>query len=183
MIFPTVFVTLVYCSGFLFSEGEEFVNLDTYFCSQSCLSCILETWQPTATSILNCSVLTPTSEPNCEYSLVILIFLLKYCQSVRLLVLSVSWSHLFYVLNFVEQVPARAAAAAAVARAIAGLPPHQRYSLSSSSAELSSIYGSIPHGPAVEELEDEFYEEVILTCITLVSISYCFSCNMNIPCV
>ncbi|CAI8616301.1 unnamed protein product [Vicia faba] len=57
------------------------------------------------------------------------------------------------------EVPARAAAAAAVARAIAGLPPHQRYSLSSSSAELSSIYGSIPHGPAVEELEDEFYEE------------------------
>ncbi|CAL5212204.1 unnamed protein product [Lathyrus oleraceus] len=57
------------------------------------------------------------------------------------------------------EVPARAAAAAAVARAIAGLPPHQRYSLSSSSAELSSIYGSIPHGPAVEELEDDFYEE------------------------
>ncbi|KAG4967436.1 hypothetical protein AAZX31_12G079200 [Glycine max] len=57
------------------------------------------------------------------------------------------------------EVPARAAAAAAVARALAGLPPHQRYSLSSSSEELSSIYGSIPQGQVVEELEDEFYEE------------------------
>ncbi|XP_004506085.1 uncharacterized protein [Cicer arietinum] len=57
------------------------------------------------------------------------------------------------------EVPARAAAAAAVARALAGLPPHQRYSLSSSSEELSSIYGSRPHDHVVEELEDEFYEE------------------------
>ncbi|XP_027345196.1 syndetin isoform X2 [Abrus precatorius] len=57
------------------------------------------------------------------------------------------------------EVPARAAAAAAVARALAGLPPHQRYSLSSSSEELSSIYGSRPHSQVVEELEDEFYEE------------------------
>lgn len=57
------------------------------------------------------------------------------------------------------EVPARAAAAAAVARALAGLPPHQRYSLSSSSEELSSIYGSRPDGQVVEELEDEFYEE------------------------
>lgn len=57
------------------------------------------------------------------------------------------------------EVPARAVAAAAVARALAGLPPHQRYSLSSSSEELSSIYGSRPNDPAVEELEDEFYEE------------------------
>ncbi|WJX44069.1 hypothetical protein P8452_31094 [Trifolium repens] len=57
------------------------------------------------------------------------------------------------------EVPARAAAAAAVARALAGLPPHQRYSFSSSSEELSSIYGSRPHGPIVDELEDEFYEE------------------------
>ncbi|KAL5169818.1 hypothetical protein HKD37_11G031642 [Glycine soja] len=59
------------------------------------------------------------------------------------------------------EVPARAAAAAAVARALAGLPPHQRYSLSSSSEELSSIYGSRPQGQVVEELEDEFYEEVL----------------------
>ncbi|MCI06386.1 coiled-coil domain-containing protein 132-like, partial [Trifolium medium] len=69
-------------------------------------------------------------------------------------------------------VPARAAAAAAVARALAGLPPHQRYSFSSSSEELSSIYGSRPHGPIVDELEDEFYEEVELAFITLVSILY-----------
>ncbi|KAL7173792.1 hypothetical protein ACSBR2_033118 [Camellia fascicularis] len=58
------------------------------------------------------------------------------------------------------EVPARAVAAAAVARALAGLPPHQRYSLPSSSEELSSIYGSKPHGQVVEELEEEFYEEV-----------------------
>ncbi|CAL5426428.1 unnamed protein product [Camellia sinensis] len=57
------------------------------------------------------------------------------------------------------EVPARAVAAAAVARALAGLPPHQRYSLPSSSEELSSIYGSKPHGQVVEELEEEFYEE------------------------
>ncbi|KAJ7947906.1 Coiled-coil domain-containing protein [Quillaja saponaria] len=57
------------------------------------------------------------------------------------------------------EVPPRAAAAAAVARALAGLPPHQRYSLSSSSEELSSIYGSSSHAEVVEELEDEFYEE------------------------
>ncbi|KAK7262226.1 hypothetical protein RJT34_29789 [Clitoria ternatea] len=57
------------------------------------------------------------------------------------------------------EVPARAVAAAAVARALSGLPPHQRYSLSSSSEELTSIYGSRPHDQVVEELEDEFYEE------------------------
>ncbi|XP_050137738.1 uncharacterized protein LOC126614195 isoform X1 [Malus sylvestris] len=57
------------------------------------------------------------------------------------------------------EVPARAAAAAAVARAIAGLPPHQRFSLSSSSEELISIYGSRHHGQEVEEIEEEFYEE------------------------
>ncbi|PSR89909.1 Syndetin like [Actinidia chinensis var. chinensis] len=57
------------------------------------------------------------------------------------------------------EVPARAVAAAAVARVLAGLPPHQRHSLSSSSEELSSIYGSRPQGQVVEELEDEFYEE------------------------
>ena len=64
--------------------------------------------------------------------------------------------------NFIAQVPARAAAAAAVARVLAGLSPHQRYSLPSSSEELSSIYGSRPHGQVVEEVEDEFYEEVLL---------------------
>lgn len=60
------------------------------------------------------------------------------------------------------QVPARAAAAAVVARALAGLPPHQRYSLSSSSEELSSIYGSRPQVEVVEDLEEDFYEEVRL---------------------
>ncbi|XP_057484073.1 uncharacterized protein LOC130770604 isoform X1 [Actinidia eriantha] len=57
------------------------------------------------------------------------------------------------------EVPARAVAAAAVARALAGVPPHQRHSLASSSEELSSIYGSRPQGQVVEELEEEFYEE------------------------
>ncbi|CAA0815014.1 Unknown protein [Striga hermonthica] len=57
------------------------------------------------------------------------------------------------------EVPARAAAAAAVARVLAGLPPHQRHNLSSSSEELSSIYGSKPQGQTVDELEREFYEE------------------------
>lgn len=57
------------------------------------------------------------------------------------------------------EVPERAAAAAALARVLAGLPPHQRYTLSSSSEELSSIYGSKPPGQVVEELEEEFYEE------------------------
>ncbi|KAE9461299.1 hypothetical protein C3L33_06796, partial [Rhododendron williamsianum] len=62
-----------------------------------------------------------------------------------------------YWLNY--GVPARAVAAAAVARVLAGLPPHQRHSLSSSSEELSSIYGSRPHGQVVEEIEENFYEE------------------------
>lgn len=66
------------------------------------------------------------------------------------------------------QVPARAAAAAVVARALAGLPPHQRYSLSSSSEELSSIYGSRPQVEVVEDLEEDFYEEVRLTNVSLV---------------
>lgn len=58
-----------------------------------------------------------------------------------------------------SQVPARAAAAAAVARVLAGLPPHQRHNLSSSSEELSSIYGSKP-SKVLDDLEEEFYEEV-----------------------
>ncbi|KAM3398990.1 syndetin [Capsicum galapagoense] len=57
------------------------------------------------------------------------------------------------------EVPERVAAAAALARVLAGIPPHQRYTLSSSSEELSSIYGSKPPGQVVEELEEEFYEE------------------------
>ncbi|KAL0369590.1 UNVERIFIED_CONTAM: hypothetical protein Sangu_0277100 [Sesamum angustifolium] len=57
------------------------------------------------------------------------------------------------------EVPARAAAAAAVARVLAALPSDQRHNLSSSSEELISIYGSRSQGPAVDELEKEFYEE------------------------
>ncbi|KAJ0084233.1 hypothetical protein Patl1_30543 [Pistacia atlantica] len=57
------------------------------------------------------------------------------------------------------EVPARAAAAAVVARALAGLPAHQRFSLPSSSEELRSIYGSRPQVEIVEELEEEFYKE------------------------
>ena len=58
------------------------------------------------------------------------------------------------------QVPARAAAAAAVARVLAGMPPHQRLALPSNSEELVSVYGSGPQGQAIEEIEEEFYEEV-----------------------
>ncbi|KAH9326179.1 hypothetical protein KI387_006357, partial [Taxus chinensis] len=57
------------------------------------------------------------------------------------------------------RVPARAAAAATVARALAGLPPHQRLALSASSSGLTSVYGSGPRGQTVERLEEEFYEE------------------------
>ncbi|KAL8115582.1 hypothetical protein AgCh_022180 [Apium graveolens] len=57
------------------------------------------------------------------------------------------------------EVPARAAAAAAIARALASLPPHQRYNISSSSEELTSIYGSSTRGDVVAELEEEFYEQ------------------------
>ncbi|XP_076887217.1 uncharacterized protein LOC143537306 isoform X2 [Bidens hawaiensis] len=57
------------------------------------------------------------------------------------------------------EVPERAAAAATIARALASIPPHQRQNISSSSEELSSIYGSEPSNQALEELEEEFYEE------------------------
>lgn len=67
------------------------------------------------------------------------------------------------VMLFDLQVPARAAAAAAVARALSGLSPEQRFSLPSSSEELNSIYGSRPQTEAVPELEDEFYEEVFIS--------------------
>lgn len=61
------------------------------------------------------------------------------------------------------KVPARAAAAAAVARALAGMPPHERLAFSSNSEDLFSIYGSGNLGQKIEELEDEFYEEVSLS--------------------
>ncbi|KAJ4874155.1 hypothetical protein Rs2_44000 [Raphanus sativus] len=57
------------------------------------------------------------------------------------------------------EIPARAAAAAAVARALAGLPPDQRLSISSTATELSSIYGNRLPPQEVEELEEGFYEE------------------------
>ncbi|KAJ9554716.1 hypothetical protein OSB04_009330 [Centaurea solstitialis] len=58
------------------------------------------------------------------------------------------------------EIPARAATAATIARALASIPPHHRQSLSSSSEELSSIYGSTSRAQIVEELEEEFYEEM-----------------------
>ncbi|KAJ4903130.1 hypothetical protein Rs2_17081 [Raphanus sativus] len=58
------------------------------------------------------------------------------------------------------EIPARATAAAAVARALAGLPPDQRLSISSTATELSSIYGNnMPPPQLVEELEEGFYQE------------------------
>ncbi|XP_010510715.1 PREDICTED: syndetin isoform X2 [Camelina sativa] len=57
------------------------------------------------------------------------------------------------------EIPARAAAAAAVARALAGLPSDQGLSISSTATELSSIYGNRPLPQQVEELEEGFYEE------------------------
>ncbi|CAM6082152.1 unnamed protein product [Calypogeia fissa] len=56
------------------------------------------------------------------------------------------------------EVPARAAVAAAVARQIAALPPHERLSLSSTSLGTPSIYGVKPSVKA-EELGEDFYEE------------------------
>ncbi|KAG0457412.1 hypothetical protein HPP92_022569 [Vanilla planifolia] len=55
------------------------------------------------------------------------------------------------------EVPERAAAAAAAARALAGLPPHEKVSLASNSKEPHSIFGN--RDSAMEELEEEFYEE------------------------
>ncbi|KAJ0970155.1 hypothetical protein J5N97_023032 [Dioscorea zingiberensis] len=57
------------------------------------------------------------------------------------------------------EVPARAIAAAAVARALTGVPPHQRLTLPSNSKDLASIYASGPQDQTIEELEEDFYEE------------------------
>lgn len=65
-----------------------------------------------------------------------------------------------YMESYFLQIPARAANAATIARALASFPPNRRQSLSSSSEELSSIYGNTSRGQIVEELEEEFYEEV-----------------------
>lgn len=59
-----------------------------------------------------------------------------------------------------------------MARVLAGLPPHQRQNLSSSSEELSFIYGSKPQGRAVDELEKEFYEEVVYNFFSGMTVSH-----------
>lgn len=75
----------------------------------------------------------------------------------------------FQRIGFFVQIPARAAAAAAVARALAGLPSDQRLSISSTATELNSIYGNRPLPQQVEELEEGFYEEVcVCVCFVLV---------------
>lgn len=85
------------------------------------------------------------------------------------------WEFNSHAVYHLMQVPPRAAAAAAVAHALAGLPPHQRFNLSSSSEELRSIYGigTRPQGQVVE-LEEDFYEEVLLAYISIVPIWECF---------
>lgn len=55
------------------------------------------------------------------------------------------------------EVPERVAAAAAAARALAGVPPHERIALKSNSKEFASIYGT--KDQPLEEIEEEFYEE------------------------
>ncbi|XP_031482912.1 uncharacterized protein LOC116252643 isoform X2 [Nymphaea colorata] len=57
------------------------------------------------------------------------------------------------------EVPVRAATAAAIARALSSLPPHQRLSLPLHSGDLVSIYGVKHQDQPVEELEEDFYEE------------------------
>ncbi|KAG6503672.1 hypothetical protein ZIOFF_035996 [Zingiber officinale] len=53
------------------------------------------------------------------------------------------------------EVPARAAAAAAIAHALAAIPPYQKVNRLSSSEESASIYNS----KSIDDLEEEFYEE------------------------
>ncbi|PKU77742.1 syndetin isoform X1 [Dendrobium catenatum] len=55
------------------------------------------------------------------------------------------------------EVPERVAAAAAAARALAGLPPHERIALTSNSEDITFLYGS--KDQTLEVLEEEFYEE------------------------
>lgn len=62
------------------------------------------------------------------------------------------------------QVPARAAAAAVVARALAKLPSHQKNIFSTNSEDLISIYNSSVHEQSTtEELEENFYGKVHLS--------------------
>lgn len=58
------------------------------------------------------------------------------------------------------EVPARVAVAAAVARTIAALPPHERLNFPSTLGGSVSVYGGRPHGgEKPEELDDKFYEQ------------------------
>ncbi|XP_020682356.1 uncharacterized protein LOC110099515 [Dendrobium catenatum] len=58
------------------------------------------------------------------------------------------------------EVLERVAAAAAAARALAGLPPHERIALTSNYEDITFLYGS--KGQTLEVLEEEFYEEATL---------------------
>ncbi|KAI3786043.1 hypothetical protein L1987_45170 [Smallanthus sonchifolius] len=51
---------------------------------------------------------------------------------------------------YVAQVPEHAAAATTIDSVVASIPPHQRHNISSSSEELSSIYGSEPSNQSCE---------------------------------
>eukprot|EP00250_Pteridium_aquilinum_P017784 c23783_g2_i2 orf=401-3664(+) len=79
----------------------------------------------------------------------------KFLQSVR----SAKTLSLSPFASEKPEVPPRVAAAAAVARTIASLPPHQRLNLPSSLDGTLSVYGGRPHGNKVEELDEEFYEQ------------------------
>jgi hypothetical protein len=68
-------------------------------------------------------------------------------------------TQIIHCLFCLYQVPARAAAAAAVARKIATLPPHERVSRPEGSG---SVYAARHRGEAAEELEEAFYEDVCL---------------------
>ncbi|PKU77737.1 DnaJ like subfamily C GRV2 [Dendrobium catenatum] len=67
------------------------------------------------------------------------------------------------------EVLERVAAAAAAARALAGLPPHERIALTSNYEDITFLYGS--KGQTLEVLEEEFYEEVLLVSETLLELS------------
>jgi len=73
-------------------------------------------------------------------------------------------------------VPARAAAAAAVARKIATLPSHERVSLSDG---VGSIYATRPRGEPPEKLEEVFYEDVWYFRISCVCEFQCFLMLQN----
>ncbi|KAJ7561332.1 hypothetical protein O6H91_03G024200 [Diphasiastrum complanatum] len=57
------------------------------------------------------------------------------------------------------EVPARAAAAAAVARSLAALPPHERLTLPTTSGGSPSVYGNTSHRQEIEDLDEDFFEQ------------------------